>query len=235
MDHGLVLYTIVVVCNFVAGFLLCYFAIALPQHKDARSLRTQIASFVRQVERPSQEIDAASERGASVPEIAFVLIMDIVGFSELSMKAQPLRVMELNQIVNSLKCIQDARQLGSLLTLPTGDGMAIAWFTSNPLLPVECSVDLKDTLVNYPQLKVRMGLHMGPVARVDDINVHRNVAGGGINMAQRVMDCAGAGELVLSHGVYELLAYWPEWKDKLTDLGEHSVKHGVIIRVYRLE
>ncbi len=81
---------------------------------------------------------------------------------------------------------------------------------------------------------LRMGLHSGPVYCSEDINQRLNVAGGGINIAQRVMDCGDAGHILMSHSVAETLQQLSQWRDAVHDLGEHEVKHSLRLRIYNL-
>jgi TolB-like protein/Flp pilus assembly protein TadD len=159
-------------------------------------------------------------------EIAHVLFMDVVGYSKLLVDEQREVLNELNQVVRSTQQFRNAEAAGKLIRLPTGDGMALAFFT-NPETPVKCALEIVQALKSHPQLQLRMGLHSGPVSGVTDVNERANVAGGGINMAQRVMDCGDAGHILLSKRMAEDLAQSRQWQPYLHDLGECSVKHGV--------
>ena len=159
-------------------------------------------------------------------EIAHVLFMDVVGYSKLLVDEQREVSNELNQVVRSTQQFRNAEAAGKLIRLPTGDGMALAFFT-NPEAPVKCALEIVQALKSHPRLQLRMGLHSGPVSGVTDVNERANVAGGGINMAQRVMDCGDAGHILLSKRVAEDLAQSRQWQPYLHDLGECSVKHGM--------
>jgi class 3 adenylate cyclase len=124
-------------------------------------------------------------------EIAHVLFMDIVGYSKLRIDAQRELLQKLNQLVRSTEQFRTAEAADKLVRLPTGDGMALAFFTS-PDSPVRCALEMGKTLKNHPDLPLRMGINSGPVDAVSDVNDRSNVAGAGINMAQRVMDCGDA-------------------------------------------
>src|SRR5205085_9864037 len=119
------------------------------------------------------------------------------------------------------------------IKIPTGDGMASVFYKS-PAQPVECALEISRALKTYPELRVRMGVHSGPVSTVTDLNDRTNAAGIGINMAQRVMDCGDAGHILLSKRVAEDLEQYGHWQPHLHDLGECEVKHGVRIHIVNL-
>jgi len=170
---------------------------------------------------------------ASGLEVAHVLFLDIVGYSTLAMDEQTMYLDELNQLVRSTASFKAAEKAGNLIRLPTGDGMALSFF-GDPVAPVECAVEVGRQLKGHPHLKLRTGVHSGPVYRVADINANSNVAGGGINMAQRVMDCGDAGHILVSSNVAEMLLQLSTWRSSLTSLGDVTVKHGVAVHVYNL-
>ena len=166
-------------------------------------------------------------------EIAHVLFMDIVAYSQLRMDEQTRLIEVLQQIVRSTAEFGHAQKRRQLLRLPTGDGMALVFF-GDAEAPVRCALEIGRALREQPDLKLRMGIHTGPVQRVEDINFSRNVAGGGINVAQRVMDCGDAGHILISKSVAEVLDQVSTWKTALHDLGEAKVKHGVLVHLYNL-
>jgi TolB-like protein/class 3 adenylate cyclase/cytochrome c-type biogenesis protein CcmH/NrfG len=166
-------------------------------------------------------------------EIAHVLFMDIVGYSKLLINEQRECLRELSQIVRNTDAFRVAEAAGKLIRLPTGDGMALA-FTSTPDAPVRCALQTGKALQPHPDLKVRMGVHSGPVSGLTDVNDRSNVAGSGINIAQRVMDCGDAGHILLSKRVAEDLAQYRHWQSYLHDLGECKVKHGEVISLVNL-
>jgi tetratricopeptide (TPR) repeat protein/class 3 adenylate cyclase len=167
-------------------------------------------------------------------EMAHVLFMDIVAYSTLPMDEQQGILDELQQAVRGVAAVARAQAEDKLICLPTGDGMALVFF-GDPEFPVECALDLGRALRQHPEIKLRMGIHTGPVYRVADINAARNVAGGGINMAQRVMDCGDAGHILVSKVVADVLAQVSTWSQVvLQDLGEAEVKHGVRVHIYNL-
>jgi class 3 adenylate cyclase len=166
-------------------------------------------------------------------DMAHVLFLDLVGYSTLPMDRQRDYLSELQQLIRETVAFREAEKAGELLRLPTGDGVALTFF-GDPTAPVDCAVQLARLLRDHPHLKLRSGVHTGPVYRVADINANLNVAGGGINMAQRVMDCGDAGHILVSDVVAGVLLQLGTWRDTLTDLGEHAVKHGVKVRLYNL-
>ncbi|MEY2602913.1 MAG: hypothetical protein QOH31_678 [Verrucomicrobiota bacterium] len=166
-------------------------------------------------------------------EIAHVLFIDIVGYSKLSVNEQHAAVEELNQIVRGSEQFQRAEAASRLLKIPTGDGMALVFYTS-PEAPAQCAVEISRALKEHPRLQLRMGIHSGPVSGVVDVNERANLAGAGINMAQRVMDCGDAGHILLSKHVAEDLEEYEQWRPLLHDLGTCEVKHGVRVSVVNL-
>src|SRR5271163_3178591 len=174
-----------------------------------------------------------SEGALPTLEIAHILFMDIVGYSKLPMDHQRQYLSQLQEMVSRSDEFIRARRKDQLISLPTGDGMALVFF-DDAEAPLRCAVQLTDVLRGTPEIQLRMGIHTGPVYRVADINANRNVAGGGINMAQRVMDCADAGHILVSDTVADMLAQLSEWDKSLHDLGEAEVKHGVRVHIFNL-
>jgi TolB-like protein/Tfp pilus assembly protein PilF len=166
-------------------------------------------------------------------EIAHVLFMDIVGYSKLLIDEQSEALQELNQIVHKTDAVRAAEAAGQLIFLPTGDGMALV-FTGSVEEPVECALQISQRLRAQPILPVRMGIHSGPVHHVADVNQRENIAGAGINIAQRVMDCGDAGHILLSKRVADDLAQYRRWQPYLHDLGDFEVKHGVVVSIVNL-
>jgi len=158
-------------------------------------------------------------------EIAHVLFIDIVGYSKLSINEQRGVVDELNEIVRASKQFQEAEARGRLIKIPTGDGMALVFYTS-PEAPAQCAIEICRAFKERPRLHLRMGVHSGPVSGVIDVNGHANLAGAGLNVAQRVMACGDAGHILLSKHVADDLEQYPRWRPHLHDLGECEVKHG---------
>src|ERR1700746_2574280 len=166
-------------------------------------------------------------------EIAHVLFIDIVGYSKLSINEQNAAVDELTQIVRATEQFQKADAAERLIKIATGDGMALVFYT-NPEAPVRCAVELSRALKDHPQLRLRMGIHSGPVSGVIDVTGRTNLAGAGLNLARRVMDCGDAGHILLSKHVAEDLEEYEEWRPRLHDLGTCQVKHGVRIGIANL-
>src|SRR5256886_5451392 len=158
-------------------------------------------------------------------EIAHVLFIDIVGYSKLSVKDQHAAVEQLNQIVRASEQFQRADSAGRLLKVATGDGMGLVFYT-NPEAPAQCAVEISRSLKEEPRLQLRMGIHSGPVSGVDDVNERANVAGAGINLAQRVMDCGDAGHILLSKHVAEDLEEYEQWRPLLHDLRSEERRVG---------
>src|SRR6266446_5630070 len=166
-------------------------------------------------------------------EIAHVLFMDIVGYSKLLIDEQSEALQELNEIVRKTEAAREAETAGQLIILPTGDGMALV-FTGSVEDPVECALQISQRLRAQPSLPVRMGIHSGPVHHVADVNQRANIAGAGINIAQRVMDCGDAGHILLSKRVADDLVQYRRWQPYLHELGDFEVKHDVVVSVVNL-
>src|SRR5438067_4632561 len=166
-------------------------------------------------------------------EIAHVLFIDIVGYSKLLITEQSDELRTLREIVRQTEQFRLAEAEGKLLRLPTGDGGALV-FRNSPEAPVLCALEISKTLKDHPELRVRMGIHSGPVSEVTDLNEQANIAGAGINIAQRVMDCGDSGHILLSKHVADDLEQYPQWRSHLHDLGECEVKHGVRMSVVNL-
>jgi len=159
-------------------------------------------------------------------EIGHVLFIDIVGYSKLLINEQSEQMQKLREIVRGTEQFRIAEAAGKLLRLPTGDGGALVFRTS-PDAPVLCALEISKELKSHPELRVRMGIHSGPVNEITDLNEQANIAGAGINVAQRVMNCGDAGHILLSKHVAEDLEQYRQWQPHLHDLGECEVKHGV--------
>ena len=166
-------------------------------------------------------------------EIAHVLFIDIVGSSKLLINEQSELLRELNQVVLNTDQVRAAEAAGKLIRLPTGDGMALVFF-STPDAPVRCALEISKARQSHPKLKLRMGVNSGPVDEVVDVNERSNIAGAGITMAQRVMDCGDAGHILLSKRIADDLAQYSQWRPHLHDLGQCEVKHGAKIDIVNL-
>ena len=166
------------------------------------------------------------------PETAHVLFMDIVGYSKSLIDQQRGRLRRLQEIVLATQECQSTNA-GDLIRLPTGDGMALVFF-GDPEAPVRCAVEVSRALKSEPEIELRSGVHSGLVYRIADVNTNMNVAGGGINVAQRVMDCGDSGHIILSKRVADDLGQLARWTNCLHDLGDFEVKHGLRVHVFNL-
>src|SRR5438309_1569016 len=166
-------------------------------------------------------------------EIGHVLFIDIVGYSKLLITEQSELLRRLSDVVRETEQFRSAEAEGKLVRLPTGDGMALV-FRNSPEAPVQCALELSTGLKAHPELKVRMGIHSGPVNEVADVNERANITGAGINIAQRVMDCGDSGHILLSKHVADDLEQYPQWRSYLHNLGECEVKHGIRMWVVNL-
>src|SRR5206468_1429333 len=163
-------------------------------------------------------------------EIGHVLFIDIVGYSKLLIDEKRDYLHTLNEVVRETDSFRAAEAAGKLTRLPTGDGMALV-FATTPDAPVSCALQINKALRSHPEVQVRMGIHSGPVSGITDVNDRSNVAGAGINLAQRVMDCGDAGHILLSKHVADDLEQYRQWRSHLHDLGECEVKHDVRVHV----
>jgi TolB-like protein/class 3 adenylate cyclase/Flp pilus assembly protein TadD len=166
-------------------------------------------------------------------EIAHVLFIDIVSYSKLSINEQRAAVDELNEVVRASEQFQKAEAASRLIKIPTGDGMALV-FNTSPEAPAQCAVEISRVLKEHPRLQLRMGVHSGPVSGVIDVNERANIAGAGLNVAKRVMDCGDAGHILVSKHVAEDLEEYEQWRPLLHDVGVCEVKHGVRITIVNL-
>src|SRR5438128_12526418 len=173
----------------------------------------------------------SSERASEVKfEIGHVLFIDIVGYSKFLINEQSEQLRTLKEIVRETEQFRLAEAEGKLLRLPTGDGGALV-FRTNPEAPVLCALEIAKALKDHPELRVRMGIHSGPVNEVTDLNEQANIAGAGINIAQRIMDCGDAGHILVSKHAAEDLEQHEEWQPYLHDIGQVEIKHGQSLHV----
>src|SRR3954449_7367630 len=175
---------------------------------------------------------AESDEANLHPEIGHVLFIDIVGYSKLLIEEQKERLRQLTDIVLATTPVREAND-EQLVRLPTGDGVALV-FRRSAAEPARCALEIAETLQRHPELPVRMGIHSGPVSEVKDVSGRTNIAGAGINMAQRVMDCGDAGHILLSQHVADDLVHSRQWAPRLHDLGDCEVKHGVRLHLVNL-
>src|SRR5947207_1911635 len=166
-------------------------------------------------------------------EIAHVLFIDVVGYSKLLVNEQREVVQQLNQIVRKAPQFRKSEAAGKLIRIPIGDGMALVFFQT-PEEPVQCAMEIARAVKNQPHIRLRMGVHSGPVDQIKDVNDRANVAGAGINTAQRVMSCGDTGHILLSKRVADDLAHDRIWQPVLHELGEIEVKHGAKLGIVNL-
>ena len=176
---------------------------------------------------------AAKPKSDAHLAIAHVLFIDVVGYSKLLVNEQREIVDELTRIVRKTPQFRKSEAVGNLIRIPAGDGMALVFFES-PEEPVQCAMEIARALKTYPRLQLRMGVHSGPVDQMKDVNERINVAGTGINIAKRVMDCGDAGHILLSKRVADDLAQDSLWHPHLHELGEIEVKHGTKVGIVNL-
>ena len=166
-------------------------------------------------------------------EIGHLLLIDVVGYSKLLVNEQIELLQELKQVVRSTECFRAAEASGELIRVPTGDGMALVFFHS-PEEPARCALEISKALQDHPSIRLRMGVHSGPINRVTDVNEKTNIAGPGINVAQPVMDCGDTGHILLSAHVAEDLCQYRHWQSCLHDLGNCEVKYGLRLHLFNL-
>src|SRR5437773_4931312 len=176
---------------------------------------------------------AGAGKEASHLETAHVLFIDVVAYSKLLVNEQREVLQQLNDVVRSAPQFGKSSSAGKLIRIPSGDGMALV-FVQGPEEPVHCAMEIAKALKSYPHVRLRMGVHSGPVDQVTDVNDQTNVAGVGINFAQRVMDCGDAGHILISKRVADDLAQDSLWQPLLHELGEIEVKHGVSLGIVNL-
>jgi TolB-like protein/integral membrane sensor domain MASE1/class 3 adenylate cyclase/Flp pilus assembly protein TadD len=208
-------------------------------HFHAHELRTPLTPVISTLESLETE-PAQTEEDRSVEptsdlqlRIAHVLLIDVVGYSKLLVDEEVELLQELKQIAHETESFRAAEAAGKLTRVPMGDGMALLFYRS-PEEPVRCALEISRALKDHSHIQVRMGVHSGPVNRVIDVNEKTNVAGAGINVGQRVLDCGDAGHILLSAHVAEDLAEYRHWRPHLHDLGECEVKHGLHLHLFNL-
>jgi TolB-like protein/integral membrane sensor domain MASE1/class 3 adenylate cyclase/Flp pilus assembly protein TadD len=208
-------------------------------HLHAHDLRTPLTPVISTLQSPETESAQAEEDRSVEPtpdlqlRIAHVLLIDVVGYSKLLVDEEVELLRELKQITHGTESFRAAEAAGKLIRVPMGDGMALLFYRS-PEEPVRCALEISRALKDHPHIQVRMGVHSGPVNRVIDVNEKTNVAGAGINVGQRILDCGDAGHILLSAHVAEDLAEYRHWRPHLHDLGECEVKHGLRLHLFNL-
>jgi TolB-like protein len=178
-------------------------------------------------------INSVVSANESEPEIAYVLFVDLVGYSKRVIEEQRELLQRLNEIIRNTNEFRAADAAGKLIRIATGDGVALVFFGS-PQSPAQCALELSEALRSYPDIQLRMGIHAGPVHQIRDVNDRLNVAGAGIDLAQRVMECGDAGHILLSKRIADDLAPHQQWRPRLHEVGEAEVKHGVKISLVNL-
>src|SRR2546430_17649364 len=166
-------------------------------------------------------------------EIGHVLFIDIVGYSKLLIHEQLEYLEKLREVARATETFRMAQREGKLMRLPTGDGGALVFGTS-PEAPVKCAMEIARELKKHPELRVRMGVHSGPVKGVTDLSEQGNIAGAGINIAQRVMDCGDAGHILVSKRVADDLENYAQWRPLLHEFGTCEVKQGISLALFNL-
>src|SRR5438477_579422 len=206
-------------------------------HRNARGAVSyrRGCSVVRSyyIKRKCPDIVTAKTKSDPHLEIAHVLFIDVVGYSKLLVNEQRAVIEELNQLVRKTPQVRKSDAAGKLIRIPAGDGMALVFFQT-PEEPVQCAMEIARRLRNHPQIQLRMGVHSGPIDQIKDVNDRTNVAGAGINIAQRVMSCGDAGHILVSKRVADDLAQDRLWQPLLHDLGQVEVKHGAKLGIVNL-
>ena len=166
-------------------------------------------------------------------QIGHVLFIDIVGYSKLLVNQQSEILRELNGVVSGTSQFRESEGQQKLVRLPTGDGMALV-FRDSPEAPAQCALEIARALKDHPGIALRMGIHSGPISEMADVNQRQNIAGAGINLAQRVMECGDAGHILVSKHMAEDLEQHDRWRPLLHELGTCEVKHGARIEISNL-
>ncbi|HLK15177.1 MAG TPA: AAA-like domain-containing protein [Fimbriimonadaceae bacterium] len=172
----------------------------------------------------------ADEHAPASPEVAHVLFIDIVGYSKESTTIQIRLIRELNELVGNSETFRSAREGHKVLSLPTGDGMALLFF-DDVFAPARCAKEI--SLANSPA-RVRMGIHSGLVQHQIDITGAENAVGEGINTAARIMDAGEAGHILLSEQYAGWLRQFDEWAPLVHELGTTVAKHDQRLKVFSL-
>jgi serine/threonine protein kinase len=203
------------------------------RHARTKDFGEDLAQALLDRKEANQEDKRGSRQSSDEmkPEPAHVLFMDIVEYSKRPMSQQRQIVNHLQDIVRNAGTVKQARDAHQVIILFTGDGMALGFF-GEPLLSLECAKEIGKAMQSQHDFELRMGLHTGPVYRIEDINANKNIAGGGINLAQRVMDCGDARHILFSKTYADYLIQLGDWTQYLSDLGECEVKHGLKLHLY---
>jgi serine/threonine protein kinase len=204
------------------------------RYECAKSLGETLAqALIENKSAPQDKAQGVAQPAAELkPEPAHILFMDVIGYSAYPMSQQHQIVKQLQELVRNARTVKESREARQIIILFTGDGMALGFF-GDPLVPMECAKEIAEAMQLQNDFELRLGLHTGPVYRIEDINANRNLSGSGVNFAQRVMDCGQAGQILLSKTYADyLLQLGGEWQRHLQDLGEREVKHKIKIHVF---
>ena len=159
--------------------------------------------------------------------VCSVLFLDIVEYSKRSVAEQ----MTLKQRFNALlgQVLQNVA-VNDRIVLDTGDGAAIS-FLGNPEDTLFAAMSLRDAIAaesasNPPFLAIRIGINLGPVRLIKDLNGQLNIIGDGINVAQRVMSFAQPGQILVSRSYFEVVSRLsPEFSQLFQYEGARTDKH----------
>ena len=161
-------------------------------------------------------------------ETGHILFIDIVGLARMLALEQQESLHKLSQIIRNTDAGKTTEE--ELPRLSTGSGLALAFATTADAA-VRCAMQISTGWRTYPELKLRMGIHTGPVNRMTEANDRIGVAGPGVNVARRVTDCGDTGHILLSRHAVERLSDRSHWQPYLHDLGECEVTNGEVIAV----
>ncbi|MGZ8265173.1 MAG: adenylate/guanylate cyclase domain-containing protein [Burkholderiales bacterium] len=156
--------------------------------------------------------------------ICSVLFLDIVEYSRQPVTEQIALKDRLNALLSeALRGVA----INDRIILDTGDGAAVS-FIGDPEDALFVASSLRDSIASEPEpaLVARMGINLGPVRLVKDINGRPNVIGDGINVAQRVMTFAQPGQVLVSRSYYEVVSRLSDESSKLFSYeGSRTDKH----------
>lgn len=175
----------------------------------------------------SKNMTGAESSGSNL--VCSILFLDIVAYSKTSVNEQYQLKVNFNQLIaGKLAHIPE----NSRITLDTGDG-AVICFMGDPEEVLHAAQAVQAELAQQERLQVRMGLHIGPIRVINDLNGHKNVIGDGINVGQRVMSFADSNALVVSRAFYEIVACITNGGERgFTYLGERRDKHDRAHQIY---
>ncbi|MFZ5566347.1 MAG: protein kinase domain-containing protein [Pseudomonadota bacterium] len=189
-------------------------------------LQTQVMEVPRSASRPSEDTTRKNVLGT-------IMFLDLVGYSKRSVDQQVAIKTQFNELVS--RAI-DGVDASSRIMLDTGDGAAIC-FLGDPEEALVSARLLRDLLRHkyHQKLSLRVGLHLGPVRMLKDLNDRVNVVGDGINVAQRIMDFSTANQIMVSRAYFDVISRISDGADSLFEfLGERYDKHQRAHEIYRL-